>query len=277
MLLGVLIGGLGNQMFQVCALMSHALTYQTPYMFLKTATSMRYTDTMFTAIDAHFANVATHNLSYLQYKEPHFHYKNLPLPINNRIMRIDGYFQSYKYFLNNEDTIWKILGIREKQQEVYNEFAGLLHDRFKKSIAMHFRIGDYKKFPRHHPILSVDYYINALQQILSEIQTDPDSWTIKYCCQRGDKEEVATYIHRLKKTFPQVKFEKVDDNFSDWKQMLIMSLCQHNIIANSTFSWWSAYLNMNREKIVIYPKTWFGVALTHHRTIDLFPTEWHVI
>jgi hypothetical protein len=55
--------------------------------------------------------------------------------------------------------------------------------------------------------------------------------------------------------------------------MLLMSVCDHNIIANSTFSWWGAYLNQNPSKIVCYPGTWFGPALKHD-TRDLFPTDW---
>jgi hypothetical protein len=70
------------------------------------------------------------------------------------------------------------------------------------------------------------------------------------------------------------RFHKVPDMFEDWKQMLLMSVCDHNIIANSTFSWWSADLNQNPGKIVCYPGTWFGPALKKHDTRDLFPKEW---
>ena len=60
----------------------------------------------------------------------------------------------------------------------------------------------------------------------------------------------------------------------DWQQMLVMSCCHHNIIANSSFSWWGAYLNKNIRKIVCYPSKWFGPKTQHHDTSDLCPEEW---
>ena len=64
---------------------------------------------------------------------------------------------------------------------------------------------------------------------------------------------------------------------SDWEEMLAMSLCNHNIIANSTFSWWGAYFNSNEDKIVCYPSVWFGPELKNNNTVDLFPEEWKCI
>jgi hypothetical protein len=69
------------------------------------------------------------------------------------------------------------------------------------------------------------------------------------------------------------RFYKVPDMFEDWKQLLLMSVCDHNIIANSTFSWWGAYFNQNPGKMVCYPSAWFGPALNHD-TRDLFPAGW---
>jgi hypothetical protein len=62
-------------------------------------------------------------------------------------------------------------------------------------------------------------------------------------------------------------------DLEDWEQLLMMSSCGHNIIANSTFSWWGAYLNSNPDKIVCYPETWFGPK-AQHDTLDLFPEDW---
>jgi hypothetical protein len=70
-----------------------------------------------------------------------------------------------------------------------------------------------------------------------------------------------------------VEFLKVDDQIPDYDQLLIMSCCSHNIMANSTFSWWGAYLNENPAKIVCYPSVWFGELYTHNH-LGMMPVEW---
>ena len=68
-------------------------------------------------------------------------------------------------------------------------------------------------------------------------------------------------------------FLRADPELEDWEQLILMSLCRYNIIANSTFSWWGAYLNTNRKKKVVYPLTWFGPRIKHGLQ-DLFPLDW---
>ena len=94
-----------------------------------------------------------------------------------------------------------------------------------------------------------------------------------YFCEKIDNEEVNAHILKLKEKFPFLYFIKIDDDLPDWKQMLLMSCCRHNIIANSTFSWWGGYFNQNVDKIVCYPALWFGSKISHN-TCDLFPDSW---
>ena len=79
--------------------------------------------------------------------------------------------------------------------------------------------------------------------------------------------------------FEDTIFIKVDDSISDWKQLLLMSGCNYNIIANSSYSWWAAYMNTNEEKIVCYPDIWFGPKILCNRSHDehmkdMFPYDW---
>jgi hypothetical protein len=97
-----------------------------------------------------------------------------------------------------------------------------------------------------------------------------------YFCEEEDVEDVNETITKLKSDFPTLNFIRASNDLSDWEQMILMSSCLDNIIANSSFSWWAAYLNMNPYKIVCYPATWFG-EVAGHDTRDLCPMDWNKI
>ena len=98
-------------------------------------------------------------------------------------------------------------------------------------------------------------------------------YTILYFCENQDIDDVDIILNRLKIDYPTIVFTRASNDVPDWGQMLTMSNCQHNIIANSSFSWWAAYFNNNPNKIVCYPSTWFGECAGNN-TIDLCPSEW---
>jgi hypothetical protein len=122
-------------------------------------------------------------------------------------------------------------------------------------ISAHFRFGDYKNYPNIYTLLTATYYKNALNNILKD---GIKEYKVLYFCENDSVNEVNEIIDTLKSDFPQINFIRADPQLEDWEQMLLMSLCKHNIIANSTFSWWGAYLNTNPEKIVCYPDQWFS-------------------
>jgi hypothetical protein len=135
---------------------------------------------------------------------------------------------------------------------------------------MHFRLGDYKKIQHYHPLLSYEYYKNSLEHILKNIQNNP---SVLYFCEDQDIDQVKEIIKKLNSAFPSILFSRASNNLNDWQQLLVMSACKNNIIANSTFSWWGAYINNYEDKIVCYPSKWFGPACDKE-TIDLFPVDW---
>jgi hypothetical protein len=185
-------------------------------------------------------------------------------------MLLFGYFQSYKYFENEKDKIMSLLNISTQQEKIKSEYPDYFNTNYV-TISMHFRLGDYKEKQDYHPIMPYEYYENAIEQIL-EIRGDKKI-KVLYFCEKIDNEEVNAHILKLKEKFPFLYFIKIDDDLPDWKQMLVMSCCHDNIIANSTFSWWGAYFNQNSDKIVCFPSLWFGPALKHDVS-DLFPITW---
>ena len=173
-------------------------------------------------------------------------------------------------------------GFKEKIREKGQEHYGLID--FQNTISMHFRIGDYKQIPGHYEILPYEYYEKSLRFILTKIkkrekknknpETAKQAKKVFYFCEEKDKEEVLKIIDKLKQVFPLVEFIRIDNHlFEDWEQMILMSCCKFNIIANSTFSWWGAFLNTIENRVVCYPSVWFGPKKASIDTQDLFPTQ----
>jgi hypothetical protein len=280
-------GGLGNQLFQIYTTIAYASQTNKRFFFLnveelKSSVTNRHTYWEYFLkslkpflIDPKLIN--KDNL--LIIREKGFTYDALPLPISEKKINIlNGYFQSYKYFDYYFQTINRLLKIDDIKVELTNKYRKLINDEFPAS--MHFRLGDYKKLPEHYLILSVDYYRAALRCLLGTNkltkQADCEPWSkVLYFCEEQDLKDVETTIAILRLEFPNIKFIRADPELEDWQQLILMSLCRYNIIANSTFSWWGAYLNTYREKKVVYPATWFGSKLQKtHDTMDLFPADW---
>jgi hypothetical protein len=122
--------------------------------------------------------------------------------------------------------------------------------------------------------MTKEYYHKSLKYIQS-INCSVN-FTVLYFCEDVDVNDVNVIINYLKQEFPTFKFicgSNSINGLEDWEQMLLMSCCHHNIIANSSFSWWGAYFNECSDKIVCYPSVWFGPAIKNN-TDDLSPLNW---
>jgi hypothetical protein len=250
----VIKGGLCNQLFMIFAGISYALDNNIDYFIYPTLIAKDYFNNFFKTIKSK-VNIPIDLDKCFKYEEPNFHYDQITQ--NKQNILIKGYFQSYKYFDNNYDKILKIMDIS-------------LKNKLNKTISIHFRIGDYIGLQYNHNILPISYYINALEFLKTKI--DIKEYKILVFCQECDNQFVFSNLKKL-----NYNFEKVDDTIQDYEQLLLMASCEHNIIANSTFSWWGAYLNNNKSKIVCYPSQWFGPGLSHNNTNDLCPDEWYKI
>jgi hypothetical protein len=119
--------------------------------------------------------------------------------------------------------------------------------------------------------MTKDYYLKALNNI--KLINSNTNYTIFYFCEENDINDVVEIINYLQQNFNNYNFLRGEKELEDWEQMLLMSCCHHNVIANSSFSWWSAYFNSYTDKIVCYPSIWFGPSAPNN-TKDLCPPEW---
>jgi|LakMenE18May11ns_1017448.scaffolds.fasta_scaffold9756336_2 hypothetical protein len=275
-----LMGGLGNQIFQIFATISYAIKSRNKFNFLNLkslgggSTTVRYTfwETFFNNLKPFLISELPQPIHVI--REKNFPYKDLPIhEMINRDVMIYGYFQSYKYFQENYSIIYRLLNI-DKMKDILLNNLNLTSPEcldLKNTVSMHFRIGDYKKLQDFHPLATYNYYERALNCISS---SSPQSeFNILYFCEDSDIDDVLSIINKLVDKFPMYNFKRGLNSLEDWQQMLLMSCCHHNIIANSSFSWWSAYFNSNKDKIVCYPSVWFGNA-SNNDTRDLCPPDW---
>lgn len=270
-----LMGGLGNQLFQIVSTISIAMDNGYRFGFeysemLTTGTSRpTYWKSVFHKLQMFlFTSSLYERIPFHQIKELSFNYKPITLPPNpKKYVQLLGYYQSPKYFHHNFDNIRLLLGINTIQQVIRDKYKHLLTG---PTISLHFRLGDYKQQQNKslHLIVGLDYYRKALNVVLKNF---PGRYTVLYFCEEEDNDFVANRIMEMAHT--SLTFIKVPDDIPDYEQMMLMSVCDHNIIANSTFSWWGAYLNGSKNKLVCYPKKWFGEK-SKLDTGDLFLDTW---
>lgn len=187
---------------------------------------------------------------YKLYKEPYFHYT--PIPFQEGML-LDGLFQSEKYF--DKELVRELFKIDTETENYIRENYGALFK--EETTSINIRRGDYLALPDSHPVCSLEYYNLAIDKIGREKQflvcSDDILW-----CKENFKGDNFIFIEHIK---PLI-------------DLYIQTCCTNNIISNSTFGWWGAWLNPNPHKMVIAPKRWFGKNKAHLSTKDLLPEEW---
>lgn len=163
-----------------------------------------------------------------------------PNTLFNKKKYIDGYWQSELYFKNIDSTIRNVFQFQNIDLRNINIAKAMSNC---ESVSLHIRRGDYTTFGM--PIIGEDYYIKAVNLLLSRLDN-----AIFYIFS-DDCFEAKRIADDLKINYYIISHNKGEDSYKD---MYLMSKCKHNIIANSSFSWWGAWLNSNPNKIVIAPK-----------------------
>ena len=183
---------------------------------------------------------------YTSYIESTFHYQEIPKIAENMVLF--GYYQSEKYFKEHEDVIRKDFTFKKPTKTKIEPLT----------TSIHVRRGDYLDQQDSHPVCSVEYYKEAMSLFPDQkfiIFSDDLEW-----CKENLKGNTITY----------------SEGHTPSEDLELMSLCDNHIIANSSFSWWGAWLGANKNKRVVAPKKWFGSAAKYDSK-DLYCEGWIVL
>ncbi|MFZ5951005.1 MAG: alpha-1,2-fucosyltransferase [Candidatus Rifleibacteriota bacterium] len=284
-----LSGGLGNQMFQFAAAKSLSLIYGHKLKIDPTYYDMYVQNRVFElerVFDCQFEIASDKDLkAILGWKkkihqspfwrrlyrklpgqrnwivEPHYHFWPEFLNLSNNCL-IEGDWQSYKYF---SDFSTQIKDCFKFKQDDFADHELLQRLQSCNSVAIHLRRADYVSNTHTlswHGVCEADYYQAAVQK-LRQAQSNPEFFV--FSDDPIAAREILSGISGL-------NFVEDPGKRKNQFDMMLMSRCRHNIIANSTFSWWAAWINENPQKMVIAPKRWF--AQDKLCDSDLIPPDW---
>ena len=267
-------GEMGNNMFQFAAALGHAqkLNVETEFSYWRNykASITDYPLELPTMFDYTFNFKENSVHPFEMYLHPDlektFEYTDIPMR-DNLLMR--GYFQSEKYFENIKDDLKNIYFKPHPSVIKSLEEKWLGKHDFSNSLSIHLRIGhdrnlkgDRPDIEGLFPVCPVSYYVEAINKVI-----EMDDNISNIICFSDD-------IEWCKENMASDEMIFIEGN-TPVEDMFLMSMCKHNITGNSTFSWWSAYLNSNPDKIVIVPETlWFGPQLSYLNKKDLFLPDW---
>lgn len=242
-------GQLGNQMFIIAATVGLAKKHDVPYRIPNWIVDPNCKEPYFKDISpiSKAALDARDNLPI--YKEPYFHYCEIPYSGGN--LCIDGYFQSQKYYSHCKEYIYNLFDIP------YSLLKGI--------VGLHIRRGDYLNLPDYHPAIGIEYITKSIEYFITKgyssfmVFSNGMDW-----CRENINNEIFKGC-----TFVYSNGNALDD-------LSNMSSCEHLMMSNSTFSWWAAELNRNPEKMIIAPKkgTWHGPKYSHLDPKDLYMDNW---
>lgn len=192
---------------------------------------------------------------YFKYAELDSSYNEISVPEGQDIV-LDGFFQSEKYF--DIPFVQNLFALD-------TNYESQIRDKYAKILALHpisinVRRGDYLVHPKQHPVCSMAYFKQAIEIMGKDNEYLITSDDINWC----------------KKNFKGSNFFFAD-NISAVEGLLVQSLCSGNVISNSSYSWWGAWLKNNSSRPVIYPSPWYGSKYSNLNTKDLLPKDWTLL
>ena len=261
-------GGLGNMMFQIAATEALSLDLETNSSFPNFYNNLHYLKTQreynYSEISDEYISVIKNINTFhpnQQLEKYTFPFEYVKLSTNLKDFWVDGYFQSEKYFAHRKDNILQMFKAPENLQiYIRNKYKDYL---IQKTTSVHVRRGDYVKLSQYHTVLPLEYYNDCMQQLDAEtdvflVFSDDIDW-----CKTNMQSSKCVFI----------------ENEKDYIEMYLMSYCNNNITANSSFSWWGAWLNENKHKIVYgpSPNMWFGPNFKSLNASDIIPDGWRKV
>lgn len=202
------------------------------------------------------------------YLEPHFHFDSSFFALG-RSVSLHGYFQSERYFSGVAGTLRDRFRLREALGSQAQATADAIA-RTEMPVSVHIRRGDYVKSAetaRVHGTLDAVYYRKALEILGGVLGSRMTVFVFS-----DDPVEAAAVLDFIS---PENLVHVGGDPARPWEDMLLMSRCRHHVIANSSFSWWGAWLNSSPAKTVVAPRQWFSAEeLRLRNTCDLYPSTW---
>jgi hypothetical protein len=285
-----LVGGLGNQLFQYAAARRLAIWHNTTFK-LDISAFESYTRRVYSLYPFNIQEDFATPEEVVRLREPSqgrlrravFRLKRMLRPYNQRTslrewrlnpynpnflrtsaqVYLDGYWQTEKYFVDIADIVRREFTIKYAQdlqnRAVAEEIAAT------QAVSVHVRRGDYVSDPptsQVHGVCGLDYYARCVSLIAQKVPS-PHFFVFS-----DDPDWVVQNLHL---DYPTTLVSQVDPSKS-YEDLRLMSLCRHHIIANSSFSWWGAWLNAKPGKLVFAPQRWFQDTSVDTR--DLLPEGW---
>ncbi|MDE6138355.1 MAG: alpha-1,2-fucosyltransferase [Candidatus Gastranaerophilales bacterium] len=253
--------GLGNQLFQYA--FAYALSKRYGQALYIDNTYFQYNNFRKYELDKfnieENLQVFDQDISMKIYEEPHFHFDKFAISINDSVF-LKGFWQSEKYFENIKDELKNLYTFKNFDFIVNPHYLKLIEST--NSIAVHIRTGDYLTLPHKlaHFVCGQKYYNNAIEYI-KKIVENPTFFIFS--------DDIKTAQQFLPSNTNLILVET-----QNWQEdFYFMQKTKHNIISNSTFSWWAAWLNCNPQKIVLAPDKWF-TDITPLNDSDIIPDNW---
>jgi len=252
-----LMGGLGNQMFQIAHTLSQGFKYNVDCSFKSVAHTPMQAHQPTKYIDNIFRNINFKTtLSPTKRITNNWGFKELPINPNVNT-EFFGYYQSSKNFYEFGEKIKDIFSPSENYLEkIYSKYPQLKN---KNNVSIHIRRGDYLKISNISPVIDLSYINECLKNIYEYdnifVLTDDKIWA-------------ENNLHYKNLIIPK--------DLEDFEELWLISLCRYNIMSNSTFSWWGSYLNKTPNKVVFVPSMWFGPDGEKDYE-DLYEPDWKKI